>query len=137
MLKIIAGVLNLSLIKAGKAYNIGGDNECANIDIVHTICTAIDELFVTRPELGKLFPEAPAAKGGRTDTLITFVKDRLGHDWRYAIDATRSSDALGYSPQEDFSSGLARTIDWMIEHQTWWRAVMDGSYRDWIETNYD
>lgn len=123
--------------RKGETYNIGGDNECANIDIVHTLCTAIDQLFVTRPELAKLFPGAPAAKGGRTDTLVTFVKDRLGHDWRYAIDATKSSDALGYSPQEDFSSGLARTIDWMIEHQTWWRAVMDGSYRDWIETNYD
>ena len=121
----------------GETYNIGGNNECANIDIVHTICAAIDRLFEERANLAERFPDAPAARGDQTSTLITFVKDRLGHDWRYAIDATKSTDELGYLPEESFDSGLARTLKWMIDHEFWWRAVMDGSYRDWIDTNYD
>ncbi|MGI9262235.1 MAG: dTDP-glucose 4,6-dehydratase [Woeseiaceae bacterium] len=123
--------------RVGETYNIGGNNECANIDIVNRICAAIDDLFSTRPVLADRFPEAPAAKGGQTSSLITFVKDRLGHDWRYAIDAGKSSAELGYSPQESFKSGLGRTLEWMIDNESWWRAVIDGSYRDWIEKNYD
>ena len=69
--------------------------------------------------------------------MITYVKDRLGHDWRYAIDASKSSSELHYEPQENFDSGLGRTLEWMLDNETWWRAVMDGSYRDWIEKNYD
>jgi dTDP-glucose 4,6-dehydratase len=123
--------------RVGETYNIGGNNECANIDIVKQICSRIDNVFEQRPELATVFPDAPAASGRSTDTLIVFVKDRLGHDWRYAIDATKSSNELQYEPQEDFDSGLGRTLVWMLENEAWWRAVMDGSYRDWIEKNYD
>lgn len=123
--------------RVGETYNIGGDNECANIDIVDQICSRIDNVFEQRPDLARVFPDAPAAKGQSTRTLITFVKDRLGHDWRYAIDATKSSTELNYVPLEDFDSGLGRTFDWMLDNEAWWRAVMDGSYRSWLETNYD
>jgi dTDP-glucose 4,6-dehydratase len=123
--------------RVGETYNIGGNNECANIDIVRQICGRIDDVFASRPELAQAFPDAPAVAGKRTDSLITFVKDRLGHDWRYAIDASKSMDELNYAPQENFDSGLDRTLSWMLDNVSWWRSVMDGSYRDWIEKNYD
>ena len=120
----------------GETYNIGGNNEIPNIDIVHTICADIDQSFASDPSLAQRFPDAPAAKGKKTADLITFVKDRLGHDWRYAIDATRATRQLGYEPVEDFASGLQKTLAWILGNEPWWRSVMDGSYRDWIETNY-
>ena len=123
--------------RVGETYNIGGNNECANIDIVRQICARIDKAFEEREGLDAAFPDAPAAKGEPTESLVTFVKDRLGHDWRYAIDASKSTTELNYRPQEDFDSGLGRTLDWMLDNEAWWRAVMDGSYRDWIERNYD
>ncbi len=122
--------------RVGETYNIGGNNECANIDIVKTICARIDASFSANPVLAKAFPDAPAAGGTPTESLITFVKDRLGHDWRYAIDATKSENELEYKPVEDFDSGLKKTLDWMLDNESWWRSVLDGSYRDWIAKNY-
>jgi dTDP-glucose 4,6-dehydratase len=123
--------------RLGETYNIGGNNECTNIDIVNEICARIDRAFEERPELADAYPQAPAASGQKTASLITFVRDRPGHDWRYAIDAGKSERELGYAPAESFDSGLRKTLDWMLGHEPWWRAVMDGSYRDWIEKNYD
>lgn len=120
----------------GETYNIGGNNEWANIDIVKQICSYVDRIFATRQSLAASFPDAPAANGKATESLITYVKDRPGHDWRYAIDASRASAELDYAPLETFESGLTRTLEWMLTNETWWRAVMDGSYRDWIEKNY-
>lgn len=120
----------------GQTYNIGGNDERANIDIVKEICARIDTLFTEKPELATAFPDAPAATGTKTESLIVFVKDRLGHDWRYAIDATKSETELNFQPNENFDSGLGRTIDWMLSNKSWWRSVMDGSYRNWLERNY-
>ena len=122
--------------KVGETYNIGGNNECSNLDIVGQVCAGLDRLFAESENLKKRFPEAPAASGKSTESLITFVKDRPGHDWRYAIDATRASEELQYAPVESFASGLQKTLDWMLENEPWWRSVMDGSYRDWIDKNY-
>jgi len=122
--------------RLGETYNIGGNNECANIDIVGRICRAIDRAFSECPDLVSKFPEAPAARGIATDSLVTFVRDRPGHDWRYAIDATRATQELGYAPVESFETGLAKTVAWMLDNSPWWRAVMDGSYQDWLATNY-
>jgi dTDP-glucose 4,6-dehydratase len=120
----------------GETYNIGGNEERANIDIVNTICAAIDAAFAEDDTLKSRFPGAPAAKGDSTAGLITSVKDRPGHDWRYAIDASRAKNELGFSPDHDFAGGLASTIRWMLDNEVWWRAVMDGSYRNWVATQY-
>ena len=121
----------------GETYNIGGNNERANIDIVKQLCNAVDAVFAADASLADAYPDAPAARGEKTESLITFVKDRLGHDWRYAIDATRAESELGYRPEENFDTGLKRTLEWMLGNEAWWRAVMDGSYREWISTNYE
>ena len=120
----------------GETYNIGGNEERANIDIVKTICKSLDAAFAADPDLAQRFPNAPAANGRQSASLITSVKDRPGHDWRYAIDAARAKNELGFSPQHDFATGLKKTITWMLDHESWWRAVMDGSYREWVATHY-
>lgn len=128
--------LVISKGRLGETYNIGGNNEIPNIEIVNTICARIDARFSADEKLADAFPDAPAAKGEATASLITYVKDRPGHDWRYAIDATRAETELSYAPAENFSTGLDKTIDWMLAEEGWWRSVMDGSYRDWIARNY-
>lgn len=122
--------------RLGATYNIGGNDERHNIDIVKQICAILDQSFLENEALQERFPDAPAARRQKTESLITFVKDRLGHDWRYAIDATLAEDELGYTPQQSFATGMQLTLDWMLENESWWRAVMDGSYRDWISRNY-
>lgn len=103
----------------GETYNIGGHNEKANIDVVKTICTLLDEL---RPRMvdGKRQPYAD---------LITFVTDRPGHDVRYAIDATKIERELGWTPAETFETGLRKTVQWYLDNETWWQDVLNGNYR--------
>ena len=127
-------VLNKGRI--GENYNIGGNNEWANIDIVKTICGLMDSEFAKNSELANQFPKATAALAGKSESLITYVKDRPGHDRRYAIDATKTNDELGYVPKESFETGIAKTVQWYLNNEAWWRAVMDGSYKDWIENQY-
>ncbi len=107
----------------GETYNIGGWNEQPNIAIVQTICAALDDL---RPRNdGKSYAEQ-----------ISYVTDRPGHDRRYAIDARKIEAELGWRPDEDFASGIAKTIDWYLSNSGWIEAVQSGAYRDWIDTNY-
>jgi dTDP-glucose 4,6-dehydratase len=122
--------------EVGETYNIGGNEERANIDIVNAICEELDNAFASDSALRQRFPNAPAGSGRPTSSLITSVKDRPGHDWRYAIDASHISTQLGFSPSYDFATGLQKTLAWMLGEESWWRAVMDGSYRDWIDTQY-
>ena len=122
--------------RVGETYNVGGRNEWKNIDIVRLLCRLVDEAFAADPSLATRFPAAPAASARPTETLVTFVKDRPGHDRRYAIDATKIENELGFLPRESFESGIRKTLAWYLEHEAWWRAVMDGSYRQWVERQY-
>ncbi len=122
--------------KIGETFNVGGNEERANIDIVKSLCEGLDEVFAADPALAERFPNAPAARGGRSASLIEMVKDRPGHDWRYAIDATRIKGELGFEPRYDFERGLDATIAWMLDNEVWWRGVMDGSYRQWVTQQY-
>jgi dTDP-glucose 4,6-dehydratase len=113
----------LSRGAVGETYNIGGCNEKANIDIVKTVCRHLDEL---RPD--------PA---GSYTRLITFVKDRPGHDRRYAIDARKIERELDWRPIETFESGIKKTIDWYLDNKSWVARVQNGAYREWVNKNYD
>jgi len=115
--------------KLGETYNVGGCNEWRNIDIVKHLCMLIDQRFATDKTLTQRFPNAPAAKGRATETLINFVTDRPGHDWRYAIDANKIRSELGFVPQESFETGIEKTLAWYLDNETWWRSILTGSYR--------
>jgi dTDP-glucose 4,6-dehydratase len=108
----------------GETYNIGGNNEWNNLDIVHLLCDQMDARFAADPSLAGRFPTAPGAAGGSARDLITFVTDRAGHDWRYAIDAGKISRELGYKPHESFETGLQRTLDWYLANEQWWKPLL-------------
>lgn len=116
----------------GETYNVGGRNEWTNIDIVRLLAQLVDEAFAADPSLAARFPAAPPARGQATESLITFVKDRPGHDRRYAIDARKIEHTLGFVPRQSFESGIRKTIAWYLAHEDWWRGVMDGSYQQWV-----
>lgn len=115
--------------EVGRTYNIGGKNEWANIDTVTLLCEIMDELFDQDSSLCERFPDSPRSQGQLSNSLITFVTDRPGHDVRYAIDASRITDELGYEPVRTFREGLTNTVRWYLDNPAWWQAVQDGSYR--------
>jgi dTDP-glucose 4,6-dehydratase len=108
--------------RVGETYNIGGWNEKTNLDIVHTVCNLLDEL---KPDTA-----------GSYSRLVTFVKDRPGHDRRYAIDARKIERELGWRPAETFDSGIRKTVQWYLGHGDWVAAVQSGAYRDWMAQQY-
>jgi len=108
----------------GETYNIGGNNEWSNLSIVELLCDRLDARFAADASLAGRFPDAPAAAGGSARDLVTFVQDRAGHDWRYAIDAGKAAAELGYTPLESFETGLERTLDWFLENEAWWRPLL-------------
>ena len=109
--------------KPGETYNIGGWNEKANLDVVHTLCDILDTL-------------APKTAGSYRDQ-ITYVKDRPGHDRRYAIDARKIERELGWTPAETFDTGIRKTVLWYLENQEWVRDIQSGDYLKWVEKNYE
>jgi dTDP-glucose 4,6-dehydratase len=109
--------------KPGETYNIGGNNEMKNIDLVRLLCRILDE----KVESGKLKSEM--RKGSSFADLITFVTDRPGHDLRYAIDATKIKNELGWEPKQDHESGFRKTVEWYLENEAWWQNILDGSYQ--------
>ncbi|MBT4522850.1 MAG: dTDP-glucose 4,6-dehydratase [Halieaceae bacterium] len=110
--------------EVGEIYNIGGNNEWGNLAIVKLLCEQMDARFVSDPVLAQRFPNAPGASGAQSEELIQFVTDRAGHDWRYAIDASKITRELGYAPRESFETGLGRTLDWFLEREDWWRPLL-------------
>ena len=108
--------------RLGETYNIGGNNEMPNIEVVRSVCRLLD---AARPD--------PA---GPRERLITYVTDRPGHDRRYAIDARKIAGELGWTPAQTFATGLERTVRWYLDHQAWVDRVASGAYKDWIATNY-
>ncbi len=130
----IAAVLDHG--RVGETYNIGGGAELPNLTVIDTLCAAVDAAFAHDPALATRFPDAPAARGAATASLKTTVTDRPGHDRRYAIDERKARDELGYAPQRSFTQGFAATLGWYLANEAWWRGVLDGSYRDWVATNY-
>ena len=113
----------LSKGKLGETYNIGGWNEKANIEVVKTICHILDEL-------------KPRSDGKPYADQITFVKDRPGHDRRYAIDASKVERELGWRPVETFDTGIRKTVQWYLDNPVWIDGVVSGSYRDWVQKQY-
>ncbi len=121
--------------KVGETYNIGGHNEMTNIDVVKTLCAVLEELA---PE--SRHPRETSARHSETsdrresgnlnsfESLITFVEDRPGHDRRYAIDASKIGQDLGWKPRETFESGIRKTVEWYLNNKAWWSRVLDGSY---------
>ena len=107
----------------GDVYNVGGWNEKANLEVVHTLCAILDEL-------------SPRADGQSYTTQITFVTDRPGHDRRYAIDATKLERELGWKPAETFETGIRKTVQWYLDNQGWVQNVTSGAYREWVGAHY-
>lgn len=111
--------------EVGETYNIGGHNEQQNIDVVKAICNLLEELAPNKPEGIAKYQD-----------LITYVKDRPGHDLRYAIDASKIKKDLGWVPQETFESGLRKTVEWYLANQEWVKHVQSGEYQNWVQNQY-
>ena len=109
--------------RLGEIYNIGGWNEKPNLEVVHVLCDTLDAL-------------RPRADGQSYRSQITFVKDRPGHDRRYAIDARKIERELGWRPQETFETGIRKTVQWYLDHQDWVSGITSGAYRQWVDTQY-
>lgn len=107
----------------GETYNVGGWNEKTNLEIVHTVCALLDEL-------------RPRVDGHPYSAQITYVRDRPGHDRRYAIDARKLERELGWKPAETFETGIRKTVQWYLDNQDWVSNIQSGAYREWVEKNY-
>jgi dTDP-glucose 4,6-dehydratase len=120
----------------GETYNVGGRAESTNLDLVRLLTRLVDESFAADSALARRFPHSPATRPGGTGSLITHIADRPGHDRRYAVSPAKIERELGFTPQQTLEHGLRTTVAWYIEHEDWWRKVMDGRYREWMRAQY-
>ncbi len=110
--------------KPGETYNIGGGAELPNMEVIDTICAEVDRAFEQVDGLAERYPDAPAANGGKSESLKTYVTDRVGHDRRYAIDETKARAELDYVPKRGFEEGLRQTLRWYLDNEDWWRPLL-------------
>jgi dTDP-glucose 4,6-dehydratase len=129
--------LALTKGKPGAMYNIGGNSETTNIHIVRTLCELLDARLNAHPEYRAAFPASPTFNGTRAVGLISHVRDRPGHDRRYAIDYSKASRDLGYAPARNLESGLRSTVDWYLQKVKWWQDLLGRDYAAWLRKNYD
>jgi len=129
--------LALTRGRPGEVYNIGGNSETTNIHIVRTLCALVDEHLAGRPDLRAAFPASPGAAGRQAVQLIAHVRDRPGHDRRYAIDYRKAGRELNYAPSRDLAAGLRETLDWYLANRSWWEALLGRDYAAWLEKNYE
>jgi len=123
--------------RPGATYIIGGWAPRTNLEVVQKLCNLLDAEFAQQPSLAARFPEAPPARGNLSSSLISHVADRPGHDRRYAIAPQRIVSELGFQPEFSFEEGFRCTVSWYLEHEDWWRAILEhGHYREWMTTNY-
>jgi dTDP-glucose 4,6-dehydratase len=123
--------------RAGEVYNVGGNAETSNIEVVKTLCALTDEVLSQRADLRAAFTSSPSSLGGPSVDLITYVRDRPGHDRRYAIDYRKAQRDLDYSPTRNLRAGLRDTIEWYLSNRSWWEALMGRDYAAWIRKNYE
>ena len=129
--------LALTRGKAGEVYNVGGNSETTNIEIVRALCGLVDACLSERSDLRAEFPAAPAAQGKHAVDLITHVRDRPGHDRRYAINYGKAQRELEYAPARDLTQGLRSTLEWYIANKSWWQALMGRDFSAWMQKNYN
>jgi dTDP-glucose 4,6-dehydratase len=122
--------------RVGETYNLGGRCEAENLTLVRTLCRTADEAFREDASLAQRFPAAPPARGLPSESLVSMVRDRPGHDRRYAIDCTKAENELGFRCEMSLQQGLRQTLRWYLDNESWWRSVIDGSYREWITRQY-
>ncbi len=122
--------------RPGEVYNVGGSSETANLVLVRLLCELADRRIAGDANLRQPFPESPAARGGHSLDLIAHVRDRPGHDRRYAIDFGKARRELGYAPRRALREGLAETLEWYLSHVEWWRALLNPQYKEWMAKNY-
>jgi dTDP-glucose 4,6-dehydratase len=128
--------LALTRGRSGEVYNVGGNSETTNIEIVRTLCGLVDACLAKRSDLTQAFPASPAVSGKSAADLITHVRDRLGHDRRYAINYGKAARELSYAPARNLAQGLGATLEWYIANLGWWQAVMGRDYAAWVQKNY-
>jgi dTDP-glucose 4,6-dehydratase len=119
----------------GETWNVGGGTSEPNIRVIETVCRLVDEEFKQRPELKTHYPRSAPARGQPSQSLISYVKDRPGHDRRYAVDSSKIA-RLGFQPGTGLEAGLASTVRWYLQHESWWRAIVSGEYRGWYARQY-
>ena len=121
----------------GETYNIGGNTEIVNLALVNLLCKELDKKFVSDKTLNKRFPLSASANNKKFKSLIYFVKDRLGHDLRYAINMSKIASDLNFKPKVNFTEGLSLTVDWYLNNEEWLRSISSDNHQEWLNKHYE
>jgi len=122
--------------RAGETYNVGGQAESTNLDLVRELAAVLDQCFAEDPLLRRRYPRSPAGQPAGAASLIRHVADRPGHDRRYATSNSKIEREVGFRPEETLKTGIRGTVTWYLEHEDWWKTAMDGRYREWMKKQY-